>query len=164
MNSIKPPSIKVGVGVFIQRSSDSSFIVGIRKGSHGAGTIQLIGGHLEFGETLAECARRETLEETGITIPGGEEAFKFISATNDVFVDLESGETKHYVTMFVLARAPEGVEPQVTEPEKCERWEWTTWSSLKSLLVASSVSPSPSNPEIFLPLKNLLLHRPDIRI
>lgn len=57
------------------------------------GTYQCPGGHLEYGETFAETAAREALEETGLEI--GE--IKFLTATNDVF----EGEGKHYVTIFV---------------------------------------------------------------
>lgn len=54
--------------------------------------MQCPGGHLEYGESFAECAKREVLEETGLEV--GE--IKFLVATNDVF-----GEGKHYVTVFV---------------------------------------------------------------
>ena len=56
-------AIRVGVGVIIVR--DGNVLLGERAGSHGAGTWALPGGHLEFGETVADCARREVLEETG---------------------------------------------------------------------------------------------------
>lgn len=57
-----------------------------------AGTLQCPGGHLEYGESFAECGKREVLEETGLEV--GE--LKFLVATNDV---MEEG--KHYVTVFV---------------------------------------------------------------
>jgi 8-oxo-dGTP diphosphatase len=56
--------------------------------------MQCPGGHLEYGESFADCAKREVLEETGLEI--GE--VKFLVATNDVF-----GEGKHYITIFVTA-------------------------------------------------------------
>lgn len=54
--------------------------------------MQCPGGHLEYGESFAECAKREVLEETGLEVGN----VKFLAATNDVF-----GEGKHYVTIFV---------------------------------------------------------------
>ena len=54
--------------------------------------MQCPGGHLEYGESFAECGAREALEETGLEI--GE--IRFLVATNDV---MEEG--KHYVTIFV---------------------------------------------------------------
>lgn len=56
--------------------------------------MQCPGGHLEYGESFAETAARESLEETGLEIGN----IKFLRATNDVF-----GEGKHYVTIFVTA-------------------------------------------------------------
>jgi ADP-ribose pyrophosphatase YjhB (NUDIX family) len=54
--------------------------------------MQLPGGHLEYGESFAETAAREVLEETGLEVGD----IKFLTATNDVF-----GEGKHYITIFV---------------------------------------------------------------
>ena len=60
------PAPQVGVGVLILR--DGKVLLGRRKGSHGAGCWSAPGGHLEFGETLEDCAAREVLEETGLKI------------------------------------------------------------------------------------------------
>jgi len=63
MNSESP---RIGVGVIIVRQG--LVLLGQRKGSHGSGSWAVPGGHLEFGETVENCARRETLEETGILL------------------------------------------------------------------------------------------------
>lgn len=55
---------KVGVAVFV--ISDSKIVLGKRKNAHGQGAWASPGGHLEFGETLEACAKRELLEETGL--------------------------------------------------------------------------------------------------
>lgn len=39
-----------------------------RRGAHGEDTWGSAGGHLEFGETLEECARREAMEELGVAV------------------------------------------------------------------------------------------------
>jgi len=122
---------KVGVGVIIRK--DNKVLLGKRKNSHGDGTWSFPGGHLEFGETPEECAKRETLEETGLVLN------EFIKGdyTNDIFVK----EDKHYITLFMITDLKEG-EPEIKEPEKCEEWQWFEWSKL------------PEN--LFLPIQNLL--------
>jgi 8-oxo-dGTP diphosphatase len=113
----KQPS--VGVGVIIVRNG--LVLLGQRIGSHGAGTWALPGGHLEFGETVEQCAAREVLEETGLQLP----SFQPAPYTNDYF----EAEGKHYVTLFILASSLEG-EPQIMEPNKCLGWQWFSWSTL----------------------------------
>jgi hypothetical protein len=62
-------NVRVGVGVLVKDPKvKGRFFAGIRKGSHGAGTLSLPGGHLEMMESWEECARREVEEETGLEI------------------------------------------------------------------------------------------------
>jgi 8-oxo-dGTP diphosphatase len=110
---------RVGVGVLVWR--DGRVLLGERLGAHGAGTWALPGGHLEFGESVPDCARREVREETGLEV----ELLGLGPYTNDVFV----AEQRHYVTLFVLARSGAG-EPQRCEPAKCAQWGWFEWSAL----------------------------------
>ncbi|TBV11919.1 nucleotide triphosphate diphosphatase NUDT15 [Stutzerimonas kirkiae] len=116
MNSKKP---LVGVGVIILRNG--LVLLGQRIGSHGAGTWALPGGHLEFGESVAECAAREVREETGLEIQNSVPA----PYTSDVIAP----EGKHYVTLFVVAQSNSG-DPVICEPEKCLGWHWFRWSEL----------------------------------
>jgi len=113
------PKPEVGVGVLILR--DNRVLLGQRQGSHGADTWAPPGGHLEFGESVEACARREVLEETGLELdtvrPG--------PYTSDLFTP----EGRHYVTLFVVAGAAAG-EPQAREPGKCRGWHWFAWSEL----------------------------------
>ncbi len=130
---------KVGVGVLVY--CRGKFLVSKRKGSHGEGCWSLPGGHLEFGESIEECARREVLEETGIIL---DTVIPCEIATNDVFID----EGKHYVTLWALARLPDD-DSQVArnlEPEKCDGWEWHSWTQI----------PKPH----FLPLANFQARYP----
>ncbi|AUV88388.1 nucleotide triphosphate diphosphatase NUDT15 [Vibrio campbellii] len=123
--------VRVGVATIIRR--DGAILLGERIGSHGANTWATPGGHLELGESIEDCAKREVLEETGLIVDSIEK-FTF---TNDIF----EKEGKHYVTLFVVASSASG-EPQVTEPDKCKQWKWCRLDDL----------PEP----LFLPLINLL--------
>ena len=56
----------MGVGVVFVR--DGKVFLARRQGAHGEATWGSAGGHLEFGETLEACARREALEELGVRV------------------------------------------------------------------------------------------------
>lgn len=125
------PRPYIGVAVIVVR--DGRVLLGKRKNAHGAGTWQFPGGHLEYGESIEACAQRELFEETGLSIVN----LRMGPFTNDFFED----EKKHYVTLFVIADQTTG-QTQVKEPDKCECWDWFTWSDM----------PQPQ----FLPIVNLL--------
>ncbi len=80
---------------------------------HGEGTWTMPGGKLHFGETLEQCARREVLEETGITLG----VMTIARVGNDIVHDA------HYVTIGFLCTDFKG-EAKVMEPEKITKWEW----------------------------------------
>lgn len=122
---------RVGLGVCIVK--DNKVLLGKRKNAHGDGSWCFPGGHLEFGESYEECAKRETMEEAGIQITN----LSFITATNDIFPE----ESKHYITIYILADYAGG-EVSVKEPDKMEKWQWYDWDNL----------PRP----LFIPLQNLL--------
>jgi 8-oxo-dGTP diphosphatase len=109
----------VGVAVIVVR--ERRVLLGKRKNSHGTGTWQFPGGHLEFGESIDACARRELFEETGLSVTN----LRMGPFTNDIFEE----EKKHYVTLFVIANQSTG-EAQVKEPDKCECWGWFRWSEM----------------------------------
>jgi len=122
---------KIGVGAIIKK--DGKILFGKRKNAHGDGTWSFPGGHLEFGESVEDCAKRETEEETGLRINN----FKKTIFTEDIF----EKEDKHYITLYAIAEISEG-EPIVAEPEKCEEWRWFSWDN----------PPQP----LFIPIENLL--------
>ena len=115
---------KVGVGVMIFK--DGKVLMGKRKGKHGDGEYAWPGRHLEFMESIVECAKRETKEETGIEIQN----VKFLRLLN-----MKSYE-KHYVDIAVIADWQRG-EPQLLEPEKCESWDWYDIEKLPSPVFAA---------------------------
>ena len=121
----------IGVAIIVVR--EGCVLLGKRRNAHGAGTWQFPGGHLEFGESIEACARRELYEETGLTAL----SLRRGPFTNDVF----ENEGKHYVTLFTIAEHTIG-QPRLKEPDKCERWDWFPWSEM----------PTPH----FLPIVNLL--------
>ncbi len=122
---------RVGVAVILRRGD--KVLLGKRKGSHAAGMWTFPGGHLEFSESVDDCARRETFEETGLSISTLTQG----PYTNDVM----TSEGKHYATLFVIADLECG-ESQIMEPNKCDGWKWCAWDNL----------PQP----LFFPIKNLL--------
>jgi len=128
MKSNRP---EVGVGVIVRRGK--LVLLGRRKNAHGSGTWSFPGGHLEFNESVADCASREVFEETGLRVKN----IRNGPFTNDIF----EAEGKHYVTLFVVSDYDSG-DLMVREPEKCEEWGWFDWSKL----------PQP----IFIPIQNLL--------
>ena len=122
---------KVGVAVIIHKGGEVLLIK--RKNVHGSGTWSTPGGHLEYGESPEECARRETREEVGVEI--GNIHFKAI--TNDIFS--ESGS--HYITLWMESDDASG-QPYAVAEDEVEQVGWFDWKEL----------PQP----LFLPLENLL--------
>lgn len=113
------PNVRVGIAVFIFK--DGKFLMGKRMGAHGEGTWTVPGGHLEFGESFEDTAKREVKEETGIEI----KEVKFGAVTNDYFVS----DGKHYVTIWMLSQHASG-EPQILEPDKYIEQGWFTFDTL----------------------------------
>ena len=95
---------KVGVGVIFVR--EGKVFLAKRRGSHGENTWASAGGHLENGETLEECARREAMEELGVTV--GE--LRFLCVSNIIAYG------KHYVDIEFVGDI-DNQEPQLMEPE-----------------------------------------------
>lgn len=132
----------VGLGVIVQRGHHVLF--GRRTGAHGEGTWSIPGGHLEFGESFAECAHREVLEETGVEI--NVETLSPVGFTNDIFTGADRG--KHYVTLYFVAKYRSG-EAGVVEPHKFEAVAWRRHGEI-------------AHGALFLPLRNLIRQGVDL--
>jgi 8-oxo-dGTP diphosphatase len=120
---------KVGVAILVVK--DGQALLGKRKNAHGEGQWASPGGHLEFGETIETCVKRELMEETGL-VPLSQKQGPW---TNDLF------GPKHYITCWVFVPEFEGTV-ELKEPHKCEVWGWFDWDDL----------PEP----LFLPMQNLI--------
>ena len=103
---------KVGIGVVIFKHN--KILVGKRRSSHGAGEYAFPGGHVEYMESFEECAKREVLEECGLSIKN----VRFLNVAN-----ITDYAPKHYVNIELAADWESG-EPQELEPEKIGDWQW----------------------------------------
>lgn len=130
---------KVGLGVCLVK--DGKVLWGKRKVKYGEGMWCWPGGHLEFGESWEDYARRETLEETGLQIKN----VRMAKVLNHIFLE----ENKHYITVFMMAEISEG-EVTTMEPDKFECWEWFAWDELPKPLFASAVNLVESGFDPFL--------------
>lgn len=124
---------RVGVAVLII-NSDNQLLLGKRKKSIGVDNWGTPGGHLELGESLEECAIREVFEETGLQITNP----KFLAITNDYFAI----NSKHYISIFMVAAFPSNQVVKNCEPDKTEAWHWFNVNNLPQGL--------------FLPLQHLI--------
>jgi len=133
--------VGVGVGV-ICLDERGRFLIGRRKGSHGAGTFALPGGHLELNEDWETCARREVLEETGLELVP--EKMQYVYTANSCMPN-----DKHYITIFMSGRIHPGSTPANLEPDKCFGWDFHSWADLRA-----------SGMPMFMPLEALLKSSP----
>ena len=96
------PRPQVGVGVVFMR--EGRVYLAKRQGSHGEATWGSAGGHLELGESLEGCARREALEELGVKVRD----LRFLCVSNIIAYD------RHYLDIEFLGEIGDQ-EPRPTE-------------------------------------------------
>lgn len=96
--SLETSKPRIGVGVIVVK--EGKILMGKRKGSHGTGLWAFPGGHLEFGESVSECATRELEEETGL---------KALSIRLGPWIEnmMDHGK-KHYITLIAIVDEFEG--------------------------------------------------------
>ncbi len=104
---------KVGIGVMVM-NAQGQVLMCKRAGSHGAGEYSFPGGHLEYMESIEDCARRECREEAGIEIKN----IRFHFAAN-----VRKYAPKHYVHIGFFADWKSG-EPTQREPDRGDAWKW----------------------------------------
>ena len=112
------PQVKVGVSVLL--TSGQYLLLAQRQGSHGAGTWDTPGGHLDPGERVIACALRETQEETGLKLDP--DCVIDLGYTEDFFEQ----EGKHYISCVVTCEiVGSACKPAVLEKHKFStEWLW----------------------------------------
>ena len=108
---------QVGVGVIFVR--EGRVFLAKRHGAHGENTWASAGGHLENGETLEGCARREAMEELGVTVG----ALRFLCVSNIIAYG------KHYVDIEFVGDI-DNQEPRLMEPEAFIDCGWFDFDEL----------------------------------
>lgn len=96
---------RIGVSVGVWRGDEVLLVE--RSGDPSGGIWSFPGGHLEWGETLEEAARREVLEETGLRV-----VLKGAPIVHEVILAGDDGVTfRHYVLVVFAATAAANAEP-----------------------------------------------------
>lgn len=113
----EPNPTRVGVAVYLI-DSEGRVLLMHRTSKHGNDTWAPPGGHIEFAEDPVQTAVRETVEEIGITLDTTH--IQFIGYTNDVFHET----SKHYITLYMVARVNDPSLIRNMEPHKCSEIKW----------------------------------------
>lgn len=81
------------------------------------GCWSLPAGHVEPGETLADCCAREAQEEIGVHLD--------VTAISGVLVQHKrDGDSEERVDAFFTAQLPDGAVPIIGESHKCDAVAW----------------------------------------
>ncbi len=130
----------IGVGVLVWRGQQ--LLLGERITKTQENCWQFPGGHLENNESVIACARREVLEETGLSI----KKLRHLGFTDKTFAIAQ----QRYMALLVSCDYKAG-EAEILEPEKCARWQWFDYQKLPAPLFApishflSQIAISPGN-------------------
>lgn len=136
--SFTPPNVHVGVGCIVMRDGLTLMV------KNHAGYWSTPGGHLDFGESPADCAARETLEETGVRVSN----VRFVAITNDVMTE----RGRHYVTIWMRGE-PASCEVDTQDLAEIAEARWCDPSDLPSpvhpyldnLMSGRCLPPDPPN-------------------
>ncbi|MBA3530866.1 MAG: NUDIX domain-containing protein [Ardenticatenales bacterium] len=111
----------VGVSVTVFRDEQATEVLLVQRGRGSAlGHWAPPGGKLELGETVAEGAAREVLEETGLSITVPEHG---TFATVDIIEKNEDGSLlHHFVLIEVVAQLAGDAEPSAADDAADCRW------------------------------------------
>jgi 8-oxo-dGTP diphosphatase len=122
------PNPRVGVGVLIV-DEQSQVLLTLRKRAPEVGCWSIVGGKLDYLETLQDCAVRETLEEVGVTVS--------IEALLCVTDHLLPYEHQHWVFPAYLGRVLRG-QARNCEPQKTTEVKWFALGDLPQNLTMTA--------------------------
>jgi mutator protein MutT len=112
----------LGVGAIIE---DGGRVLLVERGGEPLrGQWSLPGGVVEAGETLADAARREVLEETGLQV----EPVRIVEVFERIMRDAEGRAEYHYVLIDYLCRALSG---ELRPGDDVSRARWVPRSELR---------------------------------
>lgn len=106
------PYVAANAVIFKTINNKEYILLGKRKNVAGHNHYYVIGGHIKKGETIEECLKRETKEETELEIEVGK--FLWIE---------ENFKGPHHVILYYqcFLKNP-NQQPKNLEPEKCYGW------------------------------------------
>lgn len=107
----------VGVSCEMIVKKDGHILLGKRGKIFGEGSWAIPGGHLEKGEKVENCAKRELKEEVGIEPT----TINLLGVINDL--PNIPGQMRQYIRFIFLVESYSG-EITNKEPDKCEGWKW----------------------------------------
>jgi ADP-ribose pyrophosphatase len=111
---ISPQLPVLAVGAIV-RHGDAVLLVK-RGAAPSLGEWAIPGGRVHLGESLAQAAEREILEETGVIIEAGEVVYTF------EYIDEKAGHVAfHYVVLDLTARYVSG-EPRAGDDAAAAAW------------------------------------------
>jgi 8-oxo-dGTP diphosphatase len=119
---------KVGVGVLILNAAGQVLLT-LRKMPPEAGHWSIVGGKVDFLETLQHCAIREAREEVGLEIS----LVRLLCVTDHCLPD----ENQHWVSPAYLGQILSG-EARNCEPDKTRQIAWFSFTSVPTNLTITA--------------------------
>lgn len=119
---------RVGAGVLLVDERGRALLT-LRRAAPEAGSWSILGGEVDFLETVKDCAIREAYEEAGVRI----EIERLLCITDHLL----PAEDQHWVSPSYLARIVEG-EAYNREPNKSEEVRWFALDELPQKLTMTA--------------------------
>lgn len=131
---------RVGVAAHVFGPGCQSVLL-IQRGTEPCkGMWSVPGGKLDFGETIASAAARETLEETGVKVTAASSAFPVAAVTESLTP--ENGEMHwHYVLVHVPCTLDEAESVELPLPVASDDAAEAAWVPVESLAFRDNLVP-----------------------
>jgi len=127
--SLKHPVTGVGVLVIKYIDGKQHVLVGKRLSHPGTGKYEFPGGFIDHLESFEQCAKREVLEETGVTIKN----VRFLR-----LLSMKDYSPMHFIDVGLVAEW-EGGEPTDREPDSSQGWSWYDIDNMPEPLFVSKL-------------------------